>query len=247
MDEMAETHPQNPQNPALDQLAAALAKAQGAMKGALKDSENPHFRSRYADLAAVWDACREPLTANGLSVVQCPGRDGEEVTVTTMLLHASGQVLSSTLGVRPFKPDAQGIGSAITYLRRYALAAMVGIAPEDDDGEAAVGRGKGPAAQAPPPPPKPVKIVEVSQQEAAREVFPDAAVVPTITAAQHKALEAAIRTFATAWGDDPVAVRSRLKEKLARDHGIEHLTEMPPPVFDELMRRLGTRPKAAKA
>lgn len=122
----------------ISDLAAALAKAQGAMKGAAKDSENPHFRSRYADLASVWDACRDALSANGLSVAQVmDGDDPATVTVVTVLMHASGQWMSSRLTMRPVKPDPQGVGSAITYARRYALAAMVGVAPEDDDGNAA--------------------------------------------------------------------------------------------------------------
>ena len=124
----------------INELAAALAKAQGEMRGAVKDSANPFFKSRYADLASVWDACRVPLTKNGLSVVQTNVGDGAEmVAVETILLHSSGQWISSFLSVKPVKNDPQGIGSCITYLRRYSLAAMVGIAPEDDDGNAASG------------------------------------------------------------------------------------------------------------
>jgi hypothetical protein len=128
----------------LNELAAALAKAQAQVRGAIKDANNPHFKSSYADLASVWDACREAITANGLSVVQAPepGPDGA-VCVTTRLMHSSGQWMEASLCCRPMKNDAQGVGSVITYLRRYALAAMVGVAPEDDDGEGASGRGKG--------------------------------------------------------------------------------------------------------
>lgn len=124
-------------------LAAALSKAQAQVKGAIKDASNPHFKSSYADLASVWDACRDAITANGLSIVQAPssGPDGA-VCVTTRLLHSSGQWMEEALCCRPMKNDAQGVGSVITYLRRYSLAAMVGVAPEDDDGEGAVGRGK---------------------------------------------------------------------------------------------------------
>ena len=128
----------------INELAASLAKAQALVKGAMKDATNPHFRSSYADLSSVWDACREALTTNGLSVVQAPasGDDGA-VCVSTRLLHASGQWMETTICCRPAKNDAQGLGSVITYLRRYTLAAMVGVAPEDDDGESATGRGKG--------------------------------------------------------------------------------------------------------
>ena len=121
----------------INELALALAKAQGALHGAVKGSENPFFKSSYADLAAVMEACREPLSANGLSYVQLPGNNGREVTVTTFLLHSSGQWMRSTVGAAPLKTDAQALGSVITYLRRYALSAIVGIAQVDDDGNAA--------------------------------------------------------------------------------------------------------------
>lgn len=124
------------------ELAKALACAQGMMANAKKTCDNPFFKSKYADLATVWDACREPLTKNGLSVVQMPGAIDEKgnIEITTMLVHSSSQWIRSTMRIKVTKADAQGIGSAITYGRRYALAAMVGIAQEDDDGEGAVGR-----------------------------------------------------------------------------------------------------------
>ena len=123
----------------LADLGVALAKAQASIKGAIKDATNPHYKSKYADLASIWDAAREPLTKNGLSVVQLPGyeKDGNICTLTTILLHISGQWIKGVSGAPVAKPDAQGVGSAVTYLRRYSLAAVAGIAPEDDDGEAA--------------------------------------------------------------------------------------------------------------
>lgn len=121
------------------ELAIALAKAQGAIEGAKKRSSNPAFRSRYADLASVWDACRDELTSNGLSVVQlvCDAPEGY-VGLETILVHSSGQSLSGRFSMPVKDPkNAQAVGSAITYARRYALMALVGIAPEDDDGNAA--------------------------------------------------------------------------------------------------------------
>lgn len=122
-------------------LAAALAKAQGAMEGAAKGSENPFFKSKYADLAAVWDACREPLSKNELAVIQVPvpASEAGKVAIETIMAHASGEWISGTLEMKPVKDDPQGVGSAITYIRRYGLQAMVGIAPEDDDGNGASG------------------------------------------------------------------------------------------------------------
>lgn len=119
-------------------LAPAFAKAQGAIEGAMKDKTNPAFRSKYADLGACWDACRDELTRNGLSVIQAPQPCEDGVTIVTRLLHASGEwIEDGGLHLPATKKDAQGFGSAMTYARRYALCAMVGIAPEDDDGNAA--------------------------------------------------------------------------------------------------------------
>jgi len=132
----------------INELAAALAKAQIEMTGAKKDSTNPHFKSAYADLASVRDAAK-PLASHGIAVIQscrmATTEAGQMVAeVETRLVHASGQWMADTLAVPVSKPDAQGIGSAITYGRRYSLAAFAGIAPADDDGEAAVGRSAGP-------------------------------------------------------------------------------------------------------
>ena len=125
------------------ELAKALALVQGQIKGAVKTSENPFFKAKYADLSSVWEACRKPLSANNLAVVQTTdfidGYPG--VVIETILLHSSGEWISGRLGMSPAKTDPQGIGSAITYARRYALAAIVGIAPEDDDAEGATEHG----------------------------------------------------------------------------------------------------------
>src|SRR6266508_2062060 len=115
-------------------LAAALAKAQAEIEGASKDRVNPHFKASYATLASVWDACRSALAKNGLAVVQSPVSEGSTVTVYTTIMHASGEWMRSALSASARDGTPQSIGSAITYLRRYSLAAMVGVAPEDDDG-----------------------------------------------------------------------------------------------------------------
>lgn len=128
-------------------LAGALAKAQGEMQNAARDSENPFFKSTYADLTSVWDACRGPLSKNGLSITQTFENSPEgKLMLRTTLLHVSGGSVSSLLPIVPVKNDPQGVGSAITYMRRFSLSALVGIAPgDDDDGNAANGNeGKGP-------------------------------------------------------------------------------------------------------
>jgi hypothetical protein len=125
----------------INELAAALSKAQAAIKGAVEDSTNPHFRSKYASLQSYLDAAREPLSKNQLAITQLLSdlncEEMKMVTIETVLMHSSGQWLSSTFSVPVSKSDAQGFGSAITYARRYAYAAIVGIAPIDDDGNAA--------------------------------------------------------------------------------------------------------------
>ena len=122
------------------ELAAALSKAQASITGALKDSANPFFKSKYADLAACWDACRKQLTDNGLSVIQTTDIVADTVVVRTTLAHASGQWISGILPVKAKDDGPQAQGSGITYARRYALAAIVGLAQIDDDAEAAQGR-----------------------------------------------------------------------------------------------------------
>ena len=122
----------------INELASALSKAQGKITGALKDSSNPFFKSKYADLAACWDACRGPLSENGLAVIQTT-EPGDGVTLVTTLAHSSGQWISSKLIMAPKDFSPQSVGSCITYARRYALAAMVGLAQIDDDANSAQG------------------------------------------------------------------------------------------------------------
>jgi hypothetical protein len=118
----------------IDKIAAALAKAQANIKFAIKDSTNPHYRSKYSNLTSILEACRPALTENGLAVIQAPYTGtGNEVGLETMLLHESGQFFSQRFSMPVPKFDPQGIGSAITYSRRYTLAAMVGVTPDDDD------------------------------------------------------------------------------------------------------------------
>jgi len=119
------------------ELFTALAKMQGEVENATKGSVNPHFKSKYADLAEVLNTVRPVLAANGLSVIQSPSFDGGICHVTTTIAHSGGGYISGTMSCVPAKVDGQGIGAATTYLRRYSLAAVCGVAQEDDDGNAA--------------------------------------------------------------------------------------------------------------
>lgn len=118
-------------------IAMAFLQAQRGFAPALKTSVNPHFRSKYADLAACVEAVIDSLNANGIALVQHTHECADGVIVETMFLHESGESLScGKLHVPAAKNDPQGYGSALTYARRYSLMAACGIAPEDDDAEA---------------------------------------------------------------------------------------------------------------
>lgn len=124
----------------IKELANALCKAQSKIKSAPKNTENPFFKSTYADLDAVWEACRAPLSDNGLSVSQVTCEGSQGLILETLLLHISGEWLASSYPIRPVKADPQGFGSAMTYARRYSLSAIVGISQADDDGNEATGK-----------------------------------------------------------------------------------------------------------
>lgn len=119
-------------------IATALAKAQASMGKALKSANNPHFRSKYADLGSVMDACLPALNEQGIALIQPTGEGEQGRYVETILIHGeSGEQLSCRVPLIVQKNDMQGYGSAVTYARRYGLMTMAGIAPEDDDGNAA--------------------------------------------------------------------------------------------------------------
>jgi hypothetical protein len=143
-DAIAALKPQEPIAPSkadsLNELFAALAKAQSEMKTASLDSENPYFKSKYADLASIVNASRPALTKNGLSVIQqiLPNDDGQNI-LHTILCHSSGQWIESRMRILPSKPDVQSLISYVTYIRRAAYASLIGVVTgDDDDGEQAV-------------------------------------------------------------------------------------------------------------
>ena len=118
-------------------LFAALALAQAEVENATKASTNPHFKSKYADLAEVLNTVRPVYSKHGIAIVQSTGFDGGMVSVTTALVHKEGGYITCVASCTPAKTDGQGVGAATTYLRRYSLAAACGVAQEDDDGNSA--------------------------------------------------------------------------------------------------------------
>ena len=125
------------QSQEIGSLALALSKAQGAFNGANKSSANPFFKSKYADLHECIEAVKGPLSENELAIIQTTRPNGKDIDIITTLAHSSGEWIRGVMRMTPKKDDDQGRGSSITYGRRYALAAIVGIAQKDDDGNGA--------------------------------------------------------------------------------------------------------------
>lgn len=128
------------QSESIAELAKAVCKVQSELKPVSKDAVNPFFQSKYADLSAISQAVLPLLSTNGLCVMQTTEKDTDGVTLVTTLAHESGQWIKGRLFMKPVKNDPQGVGSCLTYQRRYALAAIVGLAAADDDGNEASGK-----------------------------------------------------------------------------------------------------------
>lgn len=140
-------------------LSAALLKAQRNIGAATKGSANPFFNSRYADLGAVMEACKEALNDEGITILQPVQSDESGDFVETILLHESGEFMSSSMKLVLSKQDMQAYGSAVSYARRYSLQSLVFIPAEDDDGEKAISR------------PKPIKEEKVEITTSAQQVI----------------------------------------------------------------------------
>lgn len=136
------------------ELVKAFVAAQGDMGAVVKSVKNDHFKTKYADLASVMEAVMPALTKNGLALIQSSTYEDETVEVETIIVHTGGGSMSTTLRARPQNATPQGIGSVLTYLRRYSLMAITGVAPEDDDGNAGTLSGSKPQ---PKPQPRPIE------------------------------------------------------------------------------------------
>ena len=200
----------------INELALALSKVQGAIQPAKKDSNNPFFKSKYADLTSVWESCREELSTNQIAVVQ--GLDDTEthLVVMTTLIHSSGQWMKSKMMISKTMADkgqqkerpmtAQEIGAATTYLRRFSLASVVGICTEDDDGNIASG--------------KQVEQPRQMQKAAAQPVA-------TLTIAQFNILESQLAQLPE--------YREKLMVYLKNSQGITDLRYISPNMFVSIM------------
>lgn len=204
------------QSATISELAKALCKAQGQMEGAVKDSENPFFKSKYADLTSVWQAVRKPFTDNGLSIVQFPSSlSPSEVSCETMLIHSSGEWVRDKMTMRPTKTDPQSILSCLTYLRRGCLASVCGVSPEDDDGNIASGN----VTESKP------KIVNRKQNTNKEADVPDHD-IPIISQNQ------VARMFALA--NKNSFPTDELKKYLLEKYGIMHSNEIPVGLYEDI-------------
>lgn len=196
----------NTQSDNIGELAAALAKAQGEVGTVTKDSANPFYKNSYASLAAVWEATRPILSKHQLSVVQMPSHDEAGYYVETQLMHSSGQWIRSRTYMKPVKDDPQGIGSLISYARRYALQAVTMICPDDDDGEVAMGRT---APQKPVESSKPAPKVETPKVKAVKPTEPVKEVEdkPKFNGASHQELFQKLMEAGLTQGDFMSALR----------------------------------------
>jgi len=139
------------QSESIANLAKALSTVQGKLTHAKKDSANPFFKSKYADLESVWDACRDLLASNGLAVAQFPGTYSEldkSMSLTTILTHSSGEYISQEMSMPVTKADAHGCMAILSYMRRGALSAVVGVVQADDDGNTASNKVNQPVVKA---------------------------------------------------------------------------------------------------
>jgi len=192
-------------------IATALAKAQANMGKALKQANNPHFRSKYADLGNVMDACLPALNEAGIALIQPTGEDEHGRFVETILIHGeSGESLTCRVPLIVSKNDMQGYGSAVTYARRYGLMAMAGIAPEDDDGNA--------AAKAPP-------------KQEQRQQKPQETGAEAIERAKEYLAEAdSLDDLKERWGRIPKPVQANADVIAAKDAAKERLSK---PIIDD--------------
>lgn len=206
------------QSESISKISLAVSRAQAKMAAAKRTARNPFFNSSYADLGAVWDAVREPLAESELAVIQMPIEDGRGTAIITTLAHSSGEWFRSKLYITPKAKDAQSVGSAITYARRYALSAITGVAPDDDDGERAM-QGSHENVKA-----KAVETTEPKPKNPEWKAGPQPAVIPI------GVMIAEIRDWLGEMnGHDPIKVDDMLKEITkwkAKDTGEEKFLTM---------------------
>jgi hypothetical protein len=191
----------------LGEIAKAIAAAQGELKNVVKDSNNPHFRSKYADLASILDEVRPIYSKHGIAIVQAAFNEGDMIGVETRLIHVSGEWVSGRVSTTLAKRDAQGVGSAITYMRRYGLAGMTLVAQDDDDGEAAVDRSP--------------KGSKAKEKEEARATAKELAADPVSPMALRQALKDDLAKYKGSPGNVSPEAARKLQERIRELHDLD--------------------------
>lgn len=198
----------------LSEIAKALAAAQAEVENATKGNENKHFGSKYADLAECLNTVRPVYAKHGIAIVQSPYYSEDRAGVVTMLVHSSGEWISGNVDTPLQKKDPQGVGSAITYMRRYALAAMCAIAQEDDDAELAVDRTKKVAKELRAATKELGAATQVANQTTAKEVAKE----PEGPKGLYTALQAEITQPGRTWAQSEInALQARIRVLYAMD------------------------------
>lgn len=193
----------------IDKIAAAMVLAQQQMLPLIKDSANPFFKSKYADLQAVMEACYPALQANGICVIQSAEEATNGLNIKTRLLHSSGQFIETECAIPPAGQDPQKYGSATTYGKRYGLQAAVGLAAIDDDGESAMNRNAPKPTTTPTPAPAPAKTDDAEMVKKITDAFWQAT---TLAALDELMALAGKKGYGTA--AEVVAAYTELKAKL---------------------------------
>lgn len=199
----------------IDQIFMALSKAQASLKPALKNKTNPYFQSKYADLDSCMEALKDPLSKNDLCITQLPSQNEGNLSVTTVLGHKSGQWIMSQITMRPEKNTPQGIGSAITYARRYGLAITGLVTEDDDDGNDASGKDNKNKPKPPPPKPKNHAPTKEDLQEPS-----------SLTAKQIQRMQAIVAS--SEWTIDQVkeVIASKFKKKSSKELSVKEYNEL---------------------
>lgn len=200
----------------LDKFAPAFVAAQGEVDHAHKNSQNPHLKNKYANLAEVIDTVTPVFNKHGLGIFQVPGMSGDRVTLTTIVLHTSGQYLGGVAETPVPKQDPQGVGSGTTYLRRYSTAAVAGITQDDDDGEGALNRK--PKAKAPTQDEQSRAATGTWTREAARQGSKVIAQDPESPQALYDAILADIARTPYLWRPDEITA---LQGRIRALHGVD--------------------------
>lgn len=239
-------------------IFSAFIAAQAEIGAAVKDSENPHFKSRYADLASVWSAFGDSFAKHKLAVMQAPAIDGNHVRVVTRIIHSSGEWIESEVEALARDQSPQAIGSVITYLRRYGASALIGVVQDDEDGNAGQSQGapqnqrsRAPSPQprthAAPPPPPPAPTAPPAQPEVipfADETMPSVKGDGTLGVAWAAWYEDLLQANGKTTQSLIAAINTQGEERAALMNGSTDIAEWSMELLEGMVRWAKAKPRA---